>query len=195
MGLVLVAGPAVEPVTVVEAKAQARIDTDADDGLIAGYILTAREAAETFTRRKLYTQTWDYTIDGTWPTAKVNGWYRPRIILPLPPLQSVTHVKYYDTSGVEQTLDPSQYRVDPTSYEGRIDAAYGVVWPSVRDQMATITVRMVVGFSALPEAVRQAILLTVAHYYANRESVVTGTISTEIPQSAQALLFPYRSFY
>lgn len=195
MGLELITAPTSEPVSLVEAKAQCRIDIADEDGLIAGYILAARQAAEDFTRRKLATQTWDYTIDSHWPTEKINGFWRPRIILPLPPLQSVTHIKYFDTNGVEQTLDTNQYRVDRTSYEGRIDAAYGVTWPSVCDQMATITVRMVVGYSAIPEPVRQAILLTIAHFDKNREAVVTGTIATEIPMAAQALLFPYRSFY
>jgi uncharacterized phiE125 gp8 family phage protein len=195
MGLTLITGPAAEPITIAEARAQCRIDSDVEDGLIAGYLLAARQAAEDFTRRKLYTQTWDFTIDGSWPTEKVNGYWRPRIILPLPPLQAVTHIKYFDTNGVEQTLASNQYRVDPTSYEGRIDAAYGVNWPSVRDQMATITVRMVVGYTALPEPVRLAILQAVAHFDKNRETVVTGTIATELPLTAQHLLFPYRVFY
>lgn len=195
MGLQLVTAPTSDPVTLVEAKTQCRVDHDEDDGLIAGYILAAREAVEVFTRRKLFTQTWDYTIDGSWPTERVSGYPRLRICLPLPPLQSVTHIKYYDTAGVLQTLAADQYRVDPTSYEGRIEPAYGVTWPSVRNMLATISVRIVVGYAAIPEPIRQAILLTVGHYYANRESVVIGTIATEVPQAAHSLLFPYRQFY
>lgn len=195
MGLAIVTAPTADPVSLVEAKAQCRVDGTDDDGLLAGLVLAAREAAETFTRRKLFTQTWDYSIDCTWPTEKINGVMRRRICLPLPPLQSVTSIKYYDIAGVLQTLAADQYRVDPTSYEGRIEPAYGVAWPSVRDQMATIVVRMVVGHTAVPEPVRQAILLTVGHLYANRESVVVGTITGEVPQSAQSLLFPYRVFY
>ena len=147
-----------------------------------------------FCRRKLFTQTWDYSIDCGWPIEKINGYPRPRICLPLPPLQTVTYITYYDTAGDLQTLASDQYRVDPTSYEGRIDPAYGVTWPSVREQMATIVVRMVVGFVAIPEAIRQAILL-IGHFYANRESVIVGTNAMEMPQSAQTLLFPYRHFY
>ena len=195
MGLALITGPVSDPVTVIEAKSHLRETSADNDGLIAGYILAARQAAEDFTRRKLFTQTWDFSIDGDWPREKVNGVQRQRIVLPLPPLQSVTSVKYYDSAGTLQTMAADQYRVDPTSYEGRIEPAYGVVWPTVRDQMSTIVVRMVVGYSSLPEPVRQSILLTVGHFYANRESVVTGTIATELPQAAQALLFPYRSFY
>lgn len=44
----------------------------------------------------------------------------------------------------------------------------------------------------LPAAVTAAILLMGGHLYANREAVVTGTISTALPMSVQFLLAPYR---
>jgi hypothetical protein len=44
----------------------------------------------------------------------------------------------------------------------------------------------------LPAAVSAAILLMGGHLYANREAVVTGTISTALPLSVQFLLAPYR---
>lgn len=44
----------------------------------------------------------------------------------------------------------------------------------------------------LPPAVTAAILLLAGHLYANREAVVTGTISTALPMSVQFLLAPYR---
>jgi len=44
----------------------------------------------------------------------------------------------------------------------------------------------------LPAAVTAAILLMAGHLYANREAVVTGTISTALPLSVQFLLAPYR---
>lgn len=195
MGKSLVTAPAAEPVSLVEAKAHLRETTDDNDGLIAGYVLAARQAAEDFTRRKFYTQTWDFSIDRGWPRVRVDGSDRHRIILPLPPLQSVTWVKYYDSAGVQQTLAADQYLVDATEMEGRIDPAYNISWPTVQDRMSAVTVRAIVGYTALPEPIRQAILLTVGHLYANRESVVVGTIATELPQGAYALLFPYRVFY
>jgi hypothetical protein len=41
-------------------------------------------------------------------------------------------------------------------------------------------------------AVTAAILIMAGHLYANRETVVTGTISTELPMSVQFLLAPHR---
>ena len=42
-----------EPVSIVEAKASARIETDIEDLLVYGFIRTAREEAEAYTRRAL----------------------------------------------------------------------------------------------------------------------------------------------
>lgn len=195
MGLTLFTPPTAEPVSLVEAKAHLRVTDDTEDGLIAAYILAARQAAEDYTRRKLYTQTWDYFIDRGWPTVDVDGIERPRIVIPLPPLQSVTSISYYNGVGTLTTLAADQYLVDVSDMEGRIEPAYGVTWPTVRDQMSTIRVRMVVGYTALPEPIRHAILLSVGHLYANREAVVVGTSAVELPLGAQSLLFPYRVFY
>lgn len=41
-------------------------------------------------------------------------------------------------------------------------------------------------------AVTAAVLLLAGHLYANREAVVTGTISTALPLSVQFLLAPHR---
>lgn len=195
MGLQLVTAPVSDPVTLIEAKAQCRVDSDDEDGLIAGFLLAARQGVEDFTRRCLSTSTWDLTIDCGWPCQRVQGYSRQRIMLPKPPLQSVESVQYVDTAGVTQTLAADQYLVDASGMEGRIEPAYNVTWPSVRNQMAAVRVRFVAGYTALPEPIRQAILLSVAHFYDIRATVVVGSIATEIPMSAQALLFPYRVFY
>lgn len=45
----------------------------------------------------------------------------------------------------------------------------------------------------MPASVKAAILLTLGHLYGNREDVVIGTIATDMPNGAQALLWPYRT--
>lgn len=42
--------------------------------------------------------------------------------------------------------------------------------------------------------VEQAILLLVGHWYANREAVVTGTISTAVPLAVERLLWYRKRF-
>lgn len=40
-----------------------------------------------------------------------------------------------------------------------------------------------------------AMLLLIGHWYANRESVVVGSISTELPMAVAALIDPYRHYF
>jgi uncharacterized phiE125 gp8 family phage protein len=199
MSKALVTGPALDPVSLAEAKAHCRVAISDDDGLIAGYLLAARQIIETELRRSLISQTWDYFVDCDWPCEKVGGQWHRRITLPLPPLLSVTSISYVDSSGGTQTLAADQYRVSTKRHEGVIEPAYGVTWPPVRDQVDAITVRFVCGYgpnpSDVPEPIRQAILLLVGHWYENREAVNVGNIVTPLPFAVDALLFPFRVFY
>ncbi|PLV13073.1 head-tail connector protein [Pseudomonas guariconensis] len=55
------------------------------------------------------------------------------------------------------------------------------------DQADTIAYGMV-----LNPAIQAACLLKLGHLFANREEVVTGTITAELPLASQHLLMPYR---
>jgi uncharacterized phiE125 gp8 family phage protein len=190
MGLALVTGPTVEPLTLEEAKAHLRVDSADEDALIAGYILAARKYVETQTG-PLVTQTWDYTVDRAWPM--VGNYYGIR--LPYAPCQSVTSVSYVDADGATQTLDSGQYQASLDSPIPCIWQAYGASWPSVRDQPAAITVRAVYGYGSaigsVPDPIRQAILLMVGRYYEHREEVVLNMLPYQVQLGVEALIGPY----
>lgn len=197
MGLSLVTGPTQEPVTLSEAKAHCRIAISDDDGLLAGYILAARVYLEETSGRAFLSQTWDYIIDHDWPwflDLDTNRHIR-QIQIPKAPLQSVTSITYVDTDGATQTLASNQYVVDEAPTIGRIYPAYSVQWPTVRCQPEAITVRFVAGSASTHDAIRQAILLLVGHWYENRETVVIGQAPAEMPMAVSALIAPYRVYY
>jgi len=183
MPLKLINAPATEPVTLTEAKAHLRVDGSADDTLITALIVAARQAAEQITGRALITQTWDLMLDA----------FEPTIELPMPALQSVTSVKYLDSNGAEQTLASGNYKVDAVSEPGRIIPAYGLDWPATRDEINSVTVRFVAGYgaaAAVPQPIKQWMLLKIGELYENREGTQTGTV-TAMP-FVDALLHPYR---
>lgn len=188
MALTLVTAPAAEPITLVEAKAHLRVDIADDDSLITALITAARQHVEVITRRALITQTWDLTLD-TWPDGGA-------ILMPLPPLQSVTSITYKDSAGTVYTMPATDYIVDKAEEPGRIVLAYGKTWPSVTLYPAgAITVRFTAGYgaaSAVPQAIKQAILLLVGHWYESREAVVGGAVQREIPFAVEALLWSFR---
>lgn len=192
--LSLITAPAVEPITFDEAKAHCRVDVDDDDALISSLIVAARQHVENVTGRQLITATWALTLD-CWPC-----W----IDVPRAPLLSTPAVAitYLDTAGATQTLATDQYRVHapsgPTAARGTIERAYGVSWPSLYGVSNSVTVTFSAGYGAspdtVPQAIRQAMLLLIGHWYINRENVITGMTATELPQAVNALLAPYKTW-
>lgn len=189
MPLVLQTAPTSEPVTTAEAKTHLRITTSDDDTYIGTLIAVARKHVETITGRALINQTWDYFLDNFPPGDK--------IVIPLPRLSSVTSVKYTDKDNVQTTLAASKYIVDTNNEPGQIVLAYGESWPTFTQKpINAVEIRFVAGYGSgaanVPEGIKQAMLLLIAHWYENREPINIGNIVTEIPETANALLWPYR---
>jgi len=191
LGLSLVTAATAEPVSLAEAKAHLRVSGSDEDGLIAGYLLAARSYAQTYTRRVFSQQTWDQTFDYDWPR---DEWGRPRLVLALQPVVSVTTLSYVPDGGGSVTLTANTDYIARTGDDqsGVIEPAYDVTWDGVRRQLNAVSVRFVAGYTRLPEEVRQAILMTVANFYEHRESTVVGTTAAELPLGASILLDPYR---
>lgn len=195
MSLKLVTAPTAPPVTLAEAKAHLRVLTDDEDSLIEALIETATgqlDGRKAGLGRALMTQTWVWRIDGF-------PWCHG-LELPFPPLQQVESITYVDGAGVEQTLDPAVYVVDPDSDPGRVDLAFGYRWPVTRAERNAVRLQFIAGFgddaADVPHRLRQAILLMVADGYRFRETVVAGAGSPDaIPMSltVQNLIGNYRT--
>lgn len=186
MALVRTAGPSVEPITLDDAKAQTRNDLDNEDALILAQIAAAREYAETTTERALITQTWRYSLDRF-----------PAVIrLPMSPVQQVTEIKYIDALGVQQTLSTSMYRADTDTDPARITPAYNEVWPVTHPVTNAVEITYVAGYgdsaSDVPQSIRQAMLMLLAHWDENRSGVNVGNIVNTMPYAVDALLMPYK---
>jgi uncharacterized phiE125 gp8 family phage protein len=156
MRLVLVSGPAVEPLTAAEAKARLNIGSEVSDEVMDAYIMAARQridGADGYLGRALITQTWQGR-DDRFPTDD-NG----RIYIPLPPLQTVT-VSYLDSVGTSVPLvDGVDYRL-VQAQRPYIVPLTG--WPAVTG-IDGVTIEFVVGYgdagADVPEPIRTAIAL------------------------------------
>lgn len=193
MPLKLVTPPACEPVSLAQFKTHARISRDDEDATIRGYIMAARQYAESRQRRQLITATWRLTIDSFYPCGESRSLFETAAIkIPLPPLASVTSITYVDEDGATQTLDSSLYLVDTQSEPGRIVPAFNQVWPYTREQINAVAITFVAGYGGTPGSVpattRQAIQMLASHYYENREAAIVGTISAVTPLAVDSLL-------
>ena len=188
MGLTLITAPAEEPITTAEAKAHLRVDISDDNTLIDSLITSARLYVQTDTRRALVTQTWELVLD-EFPSDNF-------IELPLPPLASVTSIKYTDYEDTETTFSSDDYYVDTDSVVGKVVLGYNKTWPSdILKTVGAVKIRYVTGYGDaddVPAAIKQVILFMVAHWYETREPVVVGTIAANIPITASAILAQYR---
>ncbi|MEI6317420.1 MAG: head-tail connector protein [Pseudomonadota bacterium] len=169
----LITAPAVEPVSLDEAKAHCRVTASTDDTYITALVKAARRMCERGTGRLLVTQTWDVVLD-RFPSG-------PTWKLPVSPVQSITHIKYYDGAGTQQTWSSAQYQLLKSSHAPSIALLPGYSWPSVQiDRAMPIEIRCVCGYGlapAVPEDLKQWILVMVSGLYEKREPVQEGSLS------------------
>ena len=186
-GVSEVTAPAAEPLQVSEVRRHLALDDSYYDDYISSLIEVTRAKVQAHTHRQLVTATYDAKLDAL-PAGQQT------LALPYGSLQSVTSITYTDTAGDSQTFSSSDYDVSTAREPGTISPAYGKTWPAARVQQEAATVRFVCGYGAagaVPQAIKQAMLLLIGHYFNNREQTITGVMATEIPQGADALLAPY----
>jgi uncharacterized phiE125 gp8 family phage protein len=183
--LVLVDGPAVEPLTADEARARLNIGSDVSDEVLNAYLMAARQAidgADGWLGRALITQTWRGTLD--YFPACDGG----RIFIPLPPLQEITSLSYLDAGGASVVVDPATYQVvqGPRPY---ILPVYNSNWPMVTTRADAVTIEFTAGYGDdgvdVPEPIRTAIALGAGHIHhiASRNPAVTMEAEEGIGQT------------
>ena len=155
-----------------------------EDANINTWIKTAREWCEGYQNRAFITQTWEMALDA-FPGESI-------IKVPLPPLQSITSIKYYDTSETESIMPASDYIVDTYSQPGRISLGYGKSWPStILRPINGVIITFQAGYgdaaNKVPEKVIQAIKILVGELYEHREITDIKELK-EVPFAVHSLL-------
>jgi uncharacterized phiE125 gp8 family phage protein len=151
-----------EPISTAEAKLHLRVDSSADDTLIADKIAAAREWVEDYTglvltRREVTEQIGQFAA----PT-KLRAW-------PIDAAEPVSIV-YRDVHGVEQTITDATVRA--ATRPGVIYPAPAARWPSASTISGAIDVSFMAGFADpadIPPTVKQAMLLMLTAFYDGRE--------------------------
>jgi uncharacterized phiE125 gp8 family phage protein len=189
-GLTLITGPAFEPVTLAQAKLHCRVDSTDEDSLITSLIVAARSYIETKSGRAIAAQTWRLDLECFPASDRIRNQYAA-IVVPMPPLASVTLIEFYDIAGTLQELDPSKYQVNTGKQPGEIRPFPGGEWPDVEpDRVAGVQVTFVAGVAneaAIDARIKQAVLLMVGHWYANREAV--GNVGKTLEHAVDAICF------
>lgn len=184
MPAILTAPPLAEPVSLAEAKAHLRITHSEEDALLGALIASARRVAEARTGLCFVAQGWTLFRDA-WPEDGV-------IEIPLAPLMAVDELAVYGEDDEKAMIEASHYVVDPVSRPARLMLRGSRQWPRPGRRLNGIGIRLQAGFGAdaqsVPQPLRQAVLLIVAHFYAHRgEEQMPG-----LPSGAESLLTLFR---
>lgn len=188
----IVTPPTVYPVSLDEAKEHLVISSQDDNTYVNALIAAATNQVENLTGRKLITQTWK-SFYQEWD----------EFTLPYGQLQSVTGVYYVDSDGDTNEWTTADYDVDTNSDPGKVKLGYNKTYPTdTLDTNNPIYVQYVCGYglaASVPDELKHAIKLLIAHHYENREPVIVGhmfKIAMEaLPFSVDALTMNHRIFY
>jgi uncharacterized phiE125 gp8 family phage protein len=176
--------PLVEPLSLEEAKAHLRISHDDDDQYITRLIAAARRQIELRTSLAIITQGWTALCD-RWPQSGTIG-------LPVAPVASVTDILLHGDENTSATLEPAHYILDAASRPARIVLRADRLHPQATRAINGIEIRFVAGFGAtsdaVPQDIRQALLLTVASWFSDRGELNRAAL----PLMASALIQPFR---
>ncbi|PZQ56265.1 MAG: hypothetical protein DI555_06530 [Novosphingobium pentaromativorans] len=152
---VIVTPPAVEPVTLDQAKEFLRVD-DADDTFdteIGLQLAGARNHIESVTGTRLISQVVDLRADS----------FEDLALIKAGPVASIEEISYLDRDGAAQIIAASDYELTGSGLERGIRSAPLSRWPTASAAGGAITVRATLGYGedgdAIPQAVRLAILL------------------------------------
>jgi len=176
--------PAKLPVELSEMKNHLRVTHDLDDSDIRQLIEAARDWVEKPSQLSLITTEWRLTLD-SWPAYPMD--------LPRSPLQTLDSIKYYDTTNTLQTLASTvYYTASRFGLPAIIGLNSGQAWPATYYRLDAIQINFTVGFgddaADVAPLAKMAIKLLAAHWYENREAIVSGTISKEIELSVHSLM-------
>lgn len=189
----LITPPAMEPVTLTEAKLHARIGHDIEDGLLATFIEAARQHGEQLTGRQFVEAAYELSLDG-FPCGD------DPIELPKPPLQAVEAVSFVPPDGETQTMSATDYVVDTSGLLGRIYSADGAAWPATRRRRNAVTINfrtgwpVVTGNPSTPDSIKSWMLCRVTGLYEQRESFAGRSVSALPGDVLDGLLDPWRVF-
>lgn len=130
--------PTHEPVSLEQAKRHLRLDGTGTehDTEIRALLAAARQWCEEYAGRSFLWQ----TLAG-----KLDNLSKSIILLPRPPLLSVSSITYYDSGGTLQTVTSTDYAADVTSEPGKVVLGYDKTWPSVRGHHHDVTITFAAG--------------------------------------------------
>lgn len=179
MGIRVVSPPSGYPVSLDEVKDWLREDSSEQDVQISLLLAAMTRYAEAYTGRVFVERTLQLNLD-EFPLGE--------IVLPHPPVQSVSSIIYTDSDGAAQTLSTADYEVDTISEPARIRPVFDVFWPATDDVYNAVRITFVCGYPGgspdmIPHELRVWLQARIGTLYENREQIIVGSSVATIPRT------------
>lgn len=197
--------PVAFPVSLATAKEYLRVDGSDQDDIITQLTKAADKAARNYMGRSTINTTYKFSLDRFTEHDSLNnfrgfggvtvidapvtyaGGIPEQIVLPRPPLVSVTSLTTYNTANTGTVFDSSNYFVDTANHAVVLND--GAVWPTSLRDKAAIEIVYVAGYGAastdVPEDIIQGQLQHIADMYDCRKP-------TDMPETVKAFYNPHR---
>lgn len=184
MTLDVVIPPATEPVSLDEARAFCRVDSDHEDVLLTALITAAREQVEVMTGRALADQTLRMTRAPA-PRERV-------VMLPRHPAIEVIEVSsggevLGEWEAVTDSVPGVVLYPHPWPHGGPVSITFRCGYGAVDEDGKALT-------PACPERARHAIRFLVGHWYEERQPAVVGRSVINVPWTVESLVRPLKTW-
>ncbi|MCB1386553.1 MAG: head-tail connector protein [Nitratireductor sp.] len=185
MALMLLTAPAATAVSLDEVKRHLRVETADDDLYLTDLIAASTGHLEQVAGVKLITQTWRQFLDGV-PDDNC-------IRLAVAPVRSLVSMTVYDRDGVGTSVPMTDLELDAVSAPPRLllKAAH-----QAGKALNGVEIDIVAGFgdtaADVPDTLRRALLLLIAHAYEFRGAVPVDAQPASEPHGFRTLIAPFR---
>lgn len=199
--------PSTAPITLAQAKAHLRLDSDDEDALVQTLIDAATQIFDGTGKARdgilgcaMMTQTWvmetqQWVVPFRHQPPRLASDYR--IWIEHGPVQAVESIQVY-TNDALVNWPAQQWRVGHEDTRAFVTLASGGSWPTFDFREDAFQVTFTAGYgdaaTDVPAPLRAAMLLMIGHLFVNRESVITGVraAAVEVPQTVEMLIAPYK---
>lgn len=173
-------------VTTAAAKTHARITSSVDDSYIDLLIASAARRVQDYTRRALLDATWNMHLD-VFPKV---------IVIPFPPIDSVVHLKYYNSSGVLTTMaSGTDFQLDDKDSPARIYPGASNPWPATElEKVNAVEIQFIAGYGTaadIPALLVHCIKELVTEWYERRAPVADVRLQ-ELPHHMSDILASFK---
>lgn len=185
---VVITPPIEMPVSLELVKQHLRVDHDDDDELIEQYIAAAVGMFDG----------WNGSLHRCLVSQELEQAYArfsECMEIPLGDVIELIELTYLDSSGDTQTLSINDFQSINRGGKNYLIAPNGYSFPQTLVAVNAIRLKYKAGFgdaAKVPTAIKQAILLTVGHFYENHDATTTERNLKELPLGVERLTNQYR---